>query len=233
MIDSRHFLVRYGRPGFIGRFSSTLPLARAERVVVQGPRGLEIGEVLVSPEPTWLVDNGPDLRKSSDPSVPFDLHGKNPSDDGEILRLATPHDDDEAARLHERGQEVLASANTTTLPLAFIDVEVTLDGTAILHAVVWDACDATALLDELRVRFGLAVKLLDLSSVEITKDPTGCGKPGCGSESGGCSTCGTGGGCSTGSCSRGSVKSAAELTAYFADLRQQMESAGFVRTPLC
>jgi cell fate regulator YaaT (PSP1 superfamily) len=208
VIDSRHYLVRYGRPGFIGRFASTLPLARAERVVVQGPRGVELGDVLVSPEEL------------------------NPTDDGVILRLATPHDDIEAARLNDRGQEVLASASAIELPLAFIDVEVTLDGTAILHAVAWDACDATALLDELGSRFGLAVKLLDLSLVEITKDPTGCGKPGCGSESGGCSTCGTGGGCSTGSCSRGSVKSAEELTAYFSDLRQKMESAGFVRTPL-
>jgi cell fate regulator YaaT (PSP1 superfamily) len=208
VIDSRHYLVRYGRPGFIGRFASTLPLARAERVVVHGPRGVELGEVLVSPEEL------------------------NPTNDGVILRLVTPHDNDEAARLNDRGQEVLASAGTTTLPLAFIDVEVTLDGTAILHAVAWDTCDATALLDGLGSQFGLAVKLLDLSRVEIAQDPTGCGKPGCGSESGGCSTCGTGGGCSTGSCSRGSVKSAEDLTAYFSDLRQKMESAGFVRTPL-
>jgi hypothetical protein len=229
VIDSRHYLVRYGRPGFIGRFASALPLARAERVVVQGPRGHEIGEVLVSPEPALPIKDGPALRKSSVPSVPSE-----PSDihDGEILRLATPHDDEEAAHLFERGQDVLASAAGTTLPLAFIDVEVTLDRTAILHAVAWDACDATAFLDELGSRFGLAVKLLDLSRVETTTDPTGCGKPGCGSESGGCSTCGTGGGCSTGSCSRGSVKSAEELTAYFSDLRHKMEAAGFVRTPL-
>jgi hypothetical protein len=225
VITPRRYLVRYGRPGFIGRFASAFPLARAERVVVQGPRGLEIGEVLVSPEPAFPSNDGPDLRKSSVPSVP--------SDDGEVLGIATPHDDEEIARLNERGQEILAAASAIELPLAFIDVEVTLDGTVILHAVVWDACDATALLDELGVRFGLTVKLLDLSRIEITKDPTGCGKPGCGSESGGCSTCGTGGGgCSTGSCSRGSVKSAEELTAYFADLRQRMESAGFVRTPL-
>ncbi|MCE9568281.1 MAG: hypothetical protein K8U57_40290, partial [Planctomycetes bacterium] len=58
----------------------------------------------------------------------------------------------------------------------------------------------------------------------------GCGKPGCGTESGG--GCSTGGGCSSGSCSRGSVKSADELTAHFAELRQKMEAAGLARTPL-
>ena len=211
-MTTRHYLVRYGRPGFIGRFASALPLQRAERVVVQGPRGVELGEVLVSPEPD----------RTADPTI-GDQSFVSP-------RPATTTIED--ARLNERGQEVLAAASAIELPLAFIDVEVTLDGTAILHAVAWDACDATALLDQLGARFGLAVKLLDLSRVEVTKDPTGCGKPGCGSESGGCSTCGTGGGCSTGSCSRGSVKSAEELTAYFSDLRQKMESAGFVRTPL-
>ena len=152
--------------------------------------------------------------------------------DGDVLRIATVEDHAEAARLNERGQELLAAASAVDLPLAFVDVEITLDATAILHAVAWETCDATAHLDRLAARFGLAVRLLDLSLVAIAKDPTGCGKPGCGSESGGCSTCGTGGGCSTGSCSRGSVKSAEELTAYFSDLRGKMESAGLVRTPL-
>jgi hypothetical protein len=50
-----------------------------------------------------------------------------------------------------------------------------------------------------------------------------CGKPDCGSGSG-CTSCGTGGGCSTESCSRGAVKSAEDLTAYFADLRAKMEA---------
>jgi hypothetical protein len=204
----RQYLVRYGRPGFMGRFASALSLTRDDRVVVRGPRGVELGDVLVSPE-----------LSAADP-------------DGDILRIATSRDDDEAARLSELGQKVLAKASDSDLPLAFVDVEVTLDGTAILHALPWDECDATALLDEFAARSGLAVKLLDLSQVAASKDPSGCGKPGCGSESGGCSTCGTSGGCSTGSCSRGSVKSADDLTAYFSDLRRKMESAGFVRTPL-
>lgn len=213
MSDPRHDLVRYGRPGFIGRFASTLLPARAERVVVRGPRGVEVGEVLVS-----------SVESNEESGA-----------EGEVLRLATTRDLEEAARLNARGQELFAAAAEHALPLAFVDVEVTLDGTAILHAVSWEACDATPLLDRLTARFGLPVKLLDLSRVEIARDPTGCGKPGCGSETGGCSTCGTGGGggCTSGSCSRGSAKSAEELTAYFSDLRQKMESAGLVRTPLC
>jgi hypothetical protein len=211
VIAERQFLVRYGRPGFIGRFGSALALVRAERVVVRGPRGVELGEVLVSPEDANLAA------------------------DGAVLRVATSADGDEAARLTVRGQELLANATSMDpdLPLAFVDVEVTLDGTVILHAVAWESCDATPHLERLSARFGLAVKLLDLSQVAAAKEPTGCGKPNCGSESGGCSSCGSGGGCATGSCSRGSVKSADELTAYFSDLRRQMETAGLVRTPLC
>ena len=80
--------------------------------------------------------------------------------------LATTGDDAEPTRL-ERSRPAVARgraarASELGLPLAFVDVEVTLDGTAILHALPWDACDATALLDELAARFGLAVRLLDL-----------------------------------------------------------------------
>ena len=116
-----------------------------------------------------------------------------------------------------------------------MDVELLCDGTAILHGLPWAECDATPLFEELSARFGVSVRLLDLSQIPTpTPEPSsgGCGKPGCGSEAGGCSTgsCGTGGGCSTGSCSKGSVKSADELTAYFADLRRKMEAT--TRTPL-
>jgi hypothetical protein len=212
-----HYLVRYGRPGFVGRFSSEFPLARGDRVVVRGPRGVEFGDVLVEPERFTAPD------------------------DGAVLRPTVPADDADGHRLDARGRELLAAADARGgelgLPLSFVDVEVTLDGTAILHALAWGECDATPLLDALGAGSGLAVRLLDLSRVPTANDPAsaGCGKPGCGSESGGCSSCGTnsgGGGCSTGSCSRGSVKSAEELTAYFADLRRKMEDAGLARTPL-
>jgi hypothetical protein len=132
------------------------------------------------------------------------------------------------------------AASAEGLPLTFVDAELTLDDHLILHGLAWDACDATPLFAELSERFGLTVRLLDLSQTAVTKDPKqaadGCGKPGCGTDSGGCSSCGTEGeskgGCSSGGCSRGKVKSADELTAYFADLRAKMETAGVSRTPL-
>ena len=218
------FLVRYGRPGFVGRFLSATPLARGERGVVRSPRGTEIGEV--------LADLGP--------------AGSTGPMDGEVLRAPTPTDDAALDQLDTRGQVLLAAAtagaDARNLPVAFVDVEMTLDGTAVLPALPWAACDATPVLAELEAGSGLTVRLLDLSrtptaGTEPAAEPGGCGKPGCGSGSagsdgGGCSTCGTGGGCATGSCSRGTVRSAGELTAYFADLRRKMEAAGIARTPL-
>ncbi|MBA4191915.1 MAG: hypothetical protein C0467_28380 [Planctomycetaceae bacterium] len=208
MATAPAYLIQYGRPGFVGRFHSALQLARGDRVVVRGVRGIELGAVLLSVEGT--------------------------GEDGVVLRTATQDDEAHVTQSQARVQELLtaASEGALALPLAFVDVEVTLDNVAILHALPWDACDATPLLEQLSARFGFTVRLLDLSRTPSVKDEPssgGCGKPGCGTESGGgCST----GGCSTGSCSKGSVKSADELTAHFADLRQKMEAAGLARTPL-
>jgi hypothetical protein len=219
MSASSIYLIQFGRLGFVGRFPSALALARGQRVVIHGPRGIELGEVLVSTDTRFT--------------------GTAALDDGEILRTATSDDEAETLGFDSRGHGLLAAATTRSrelgLPLAFVDIEITLEGTAILHALPWSECDATALLDELATQAGLTVRLLDLSrggSVAEMPTSSGCGKPGCGTESGGCSSCGTGGGCSTGSCSRGSVKSSEELTAYFADLRRKMEDAGIARTPL-
>jgi hypothetical protein len=218
---STAYLVQYGRPGFVGRFRADLagPLARGSAVVVRGPRGLELGTVLVEPAARFN-------------SVP---------DDGEVLRPATADDEGTADSLTTRGRELLdaaqARADELGLPLSFVDAELALDGTsAVLHGVPWAACDASPLFAELSERFGLPVRLLDLARAPVARDAPepshGCGKPDCGSGSGGCSSCGTGGGCSSGSCSRGSVKSAGELTAYFADLRRKMEQHAAARTPL-
>jgi cell fate regulator YaaT (PSP1 superfamily) len=208
------YLIQYGRLGFVGRFRSASPLTRGERVVLRGPRGVELGEVLVSPNDRVTSHH----------------------DDGEILRIATDADARESARLDAIAQELLDAAAATAadlgLPLAFVDVEVMLDSAVILHALPWEECDATPLLDDLAARFGFPIRLLDLSRAVVPgeeQEHGGCGEPGCGSESGGgCST----GGCSSGSCSRGAAKSADELTEYFADLRRKMEAAGIARTPL-
>jgi cell fate regulator YaaT (PSP1 superfamily) len=213
-------LVQFGRSGFVGRFASAVPVARGERVIVRGPRGVEPGVVLCEPSEQFT------------PSL---------STEGELLRTVTPADEARVASFPAREAELLAQASEAAiergLPLAFVDAELTLDDRLILHGLAWGACDATPLFEELSARFGLTVRLLDLSQTAVTRDSKqaadGCGKPDCGAGSGGCSSCGTEGeskgGCSTGGCSRGKAKSADELTAYFADLRAKMEAS---RTPL-
>lgn len=199
-------LVQYGRLGFVGSFEASSDFTRGDRIVIHGPRGIEIGSLLV-PAP---------------PGMPIE---------GDILRLANPVDFAAAERQEALGHKILTATENAGLSITFIDIELTLDGSAaILHGLPWDVCDPAELLDTLSRRFGIEVRWLDLSQAAAAKDPVGCGKPGCGAESGGCTSCGSG--CSTGSCSSGSVKSAGELTAYFADLRRQMEAAGLARTPL-
>ncbi|MBX9627243.1 MAG: hypothetical protein K2X82_25800 [Gemmataceae bacterium] len=206
-------LVQYGRPGFVGRFRSDAAPPRGGRVVVRGPRGVEVGTVL-------CATTGTD------------------EPDGDLLRTITPEDDAAVVRNEAVGRELLDAAAVAgaDLPLAFVDVEVMLDGaSAVLHALPWAGCDADPLLATLSDRFGLAVRLLDLSRTPSATDPpepAGCGKPGCGTTAGGCSSCGTGGGCSSGSCSRGVVKNSEQLTSYFADLRRKMEVTGGGRLPL-
>jgi hypothetical protein len=207
------YLVQFGRSAFVGAFDAPAAFTHGDRVVIRGPRGVELGAVL-----------GP----VADRFVPQVGAG------GDILRAATPDDDAEAARLLARGRELLDTAaglaDERGLPLAFVDVEITLDGaSAVLHGLPWADADADPLFAELAARFGLTIGFLDLSRTPVATDPpTGCGKPDCGS-GGGCSEKG---GCSSGSCSRGSVKSADDMTAYFRDLRQKMEAAGLARTPL-
>ncbi|MCE9564412.1 MAG: hypothetical protein K8U57_20435, partial [Planctomycetes bacterium] len=157
MTPTPTYLIQYGRPGFVGRFSSTLPFNRGEWVVVRGVRGTELGEVLLSVDGT--------------------------GDDGEALRVATPDDDTRIAQSEAHAQRLLGEASDAAtvqgLPLAFVDVEVTLDNLVILHALPWDACDATSLLEELSERSGFTVRLLDLSRTPTVKDEPssgGCGK---------------------------------------------------------
>jgi cell fate regulator YaaT (PSP1 superfamily) len=217
-------LVQFGRSGFVGRFASPVPHERGTRVVVRGPRGVEPGIVLCEPGAQFAPALAPE---------------------GDLLRTATPDDESRLALFPAREATLLAAASAAAeergLPLAFVDAELTLDDHLILHGLAWSACDATALFNDLSHRFNLSVRLLDLSQTPVARDPKsaadGCGKPDCGSgTTGGCSSCSTttgeSGGCSSGSCSRGSVKSAEELTAYFADLRQKMEAESANRTPL-
>jgi hypothetical protein len=197
------YIVTYGQGGYLGRFPSPTPVGREARVVVRTPRGLELGTILAEAGPRTMTEVA-----------------------GEVIRLSTPEDEANGARLAARAQVIVADlqehANSLGLPLLFLDGEVLLDGTqAIVQAVHWADCDASSLFEQLSSRHGLAIKLADLTTTP--QKAGGCAT--CGSEKSGCSSCGTGGGCSTGSCSSGAVKSADELTEYFAGLRRQMETA--------
>jgi len=209
-MPDRQYLVNYGQGGFLGRYQSSLELERGLRVAIQSPRGLELGTVLSE---SGSSANGPALE-------------------GEILRRATTEDDEVAAKYKLQATDILQSAqqyaDSSQLPLIFLDGEVLLDGrSAILQAIHWDDCDATSLFEAISKQHGLHVQLADLTATP--KPATGCST--CGSEKSGCDSCGTGGGCSTGSCSKGSVKSADELTSYFSGLRKQMEASN-VRIPI-
>jgi hypothetical protein len=200
-MPERDYLVSYGQGGYLGRFRATADYCRDDRVVVRSPRGVEIATILgTAPTGPIAVEAG-----------------------GEILRSATQADESAAAACRDKVVTILddahKSAEARRLPLLFLDGEILIDGRdAILQAVHWAECDATPLFEELSRRHGLLVKLADLTTA-----PKVGGCPTCGAEKQGCDSCGTGG-CSSGSCSKGSIKSADELTAYFAGLRAQMEA---------
>jgi len=217
----REYLVQYGRSAFVGRFAAPpeFRATRGDAVLARTPRGLELGEVLDSGESKFVSQldsaTGGQIVRSIDETERIDVQ----SLEGELIDAAN---------------EWLGD-----MPLSIVDAEILFDrSAAILHVLAWGACNADSLCERLTTQFKMPVRILDLAQIPISADPveepasSGCGKDGCGSEGGGCSSCGTGGGCGTKSCSSGSVKSADELTAYFADLREKMEEQGKQRTPL-
>ena len=132
-----------------------------------------------------------------------------------------------------------AAAETPGCRSTFVDAELTLDDRA--HPPrrsPWDACDATPLFADLSARFGLlrpVARPLPHGRSRKTRSSraTAAASPTAAPAAAGArraAPTAIKGGCSTGSCSRGKVKSADELTAYFADLRQKMEAAGVDRT---
>ena len=182
---------------------------RGEAVVIRSARGPELGTVL---------SEANDLSTSFSP--------------GEILRRASADDHRAFAELRRRGQALLDDAHRFVqqqqLPLLPLDVDLTLDGAgALIHVLRWEPCVLTPLLEELHRRHPFAIHLLDTSRPAEEQHGCGsCGSGGCGE--GGCGSCGDG--CGSGNCSRGAAHSAAELTAYFAALRAQMEADN--RVPL-
>jgi hypothetical protein len=159
-------VVRYGRPGFVGRFAGG-PFPRDAAVVVRTPRGLEVGTVLGDgAHAAGLGDAGEVVR-------PFDGWPPDPS---ELLTRAT--------------------AAATGLPLTVVDAEVLLDRTGgVVHALVWGDFDGDAVFADLSVELGYPVRLFDLANAGGPADPPepGCGSCGTGGSCGsGCGSCSRG-----------------------------------------
>jgi hypothetical protein len=198
------YLVQHGCAGHLGRFRSggEHSFRRGDAVVVRSRRGLELGDVLSLSSPDGAV--------LPDPFV------------GELLRAATADDVAEAEQKHRLSRLLFEDATrqveTAGLPLAVIDVEILLDGRqALLHTVPFGPCDEASFLSALGDRLNVVVRLYDVASETVPKCEDGgcgsCGEGGCNTN--GCGDCGNG----CGSCGGG----AAELAAYFSDLREQME----------
>jgi hypothetical protein len=200
MMGGGEYLVHHGAAGHLGRFRAVAggEFPRGTTVVVRGRRGLELGDVML---------HAPGDRAL----LPDDYVG-------DLLRTAT--DDDLAATARNRafGQRLFDAASAwaekMAAPVSFVDVEVALDGTAVvLHGMRLAPGDVGPLLTQLGEEHSIVVRLYEVNGT-VEEDEHGCGS--CGS--GGCGSCGAGG-CS--SCSSGAGK---ELANYFAQLRTQMES---------
>jgi cell fate regulator YaaT (PSP1 superfamily) len=175
------YLLHYGKTAEFGRFESDVPSpwSRGDRVIIESPRGLELGTVLrIAPtEQSGLTE----LPKS-----------------GTILRRMTHEDESNNGRLHSRGQELFADsrrlAQSLGLPIEIVDTEILLDGRqAYLHYLSRAGFDGRPLIEQLGDRFSLLVRLHNLIEQSLEED--GCGSCGSHGESGGC------GRCSSGNCS--------------------------------
>lgn len=216
------YLVHHGRAGFLGRFRAVdeRPFGRGEVVVVHGRRGPELGEVLCAGGPLSL-----DL---DDPFV------------GELLRTATTADLAVADQRRDLCRNLIDAAQLLaaerSLPVTVLDGEVALDGqTAVLHTLRFGPGDDGELAAQLGDRFGLVVRVYDVSQEPVAPPPApdaeeklDCGKENCGG--GQCDSCGTEGGGGGGGCTSCSAGSARDLAAYFGELREKMEQRN--RVPL-
>jgi cell fate regulator YaaT (PSP1 superfamily) len=204
---AEHFLVSYGKSGGLGSFSVSEPLAleRGDLVVVDTPRGRELGTVLcpASVRQARLlgaVASGTIIRPLS-------------SDDDSALEEAHVL----SRRLFDAGRQL---AQSRELALEILDVDVFFEDRAVLQFIGDDLPELDAFAQALSDSFHLDIRLENLALPQAPAESHGCGKPDCGKTAGGgsCSTCSTGGGCS--SCGSG----ATDLRPYFAHLREQMDA---------
>lgn len=180
-MHAREYLLSYGPVGDFGRFRAPASLScrRGDRVVVRGPRGVELAQCLCEAQPGHV-----ELLEQV--AV------------GDILRPAATNDLQHAERLRRRSRCLLddacAAAARMELPLAILDGEILLDGGhAILYYLTAAACDALPLLDFLAERYRLPVSLYDLALPREPEAFAACGEGKCGEH--GCNSCGSCGSC--------------------------------------
>jgi cell fate regulator YaaT (PSP1 superfamily) len=205
-MEAEEYLASFGVNGDFGRFRAAAPLQlrRGERVVVKGPRGLEVAEVL-------CPATSRHARFLPNTSV------------GQLLRRLTPADMQSeremrlrAQQLFERGEQLAVEMG---LPLVLLDVEVLLDGEhAVLHQLRRENADIRPFVSTLAREFGLHITLVDLGRDQAgaSAEQPGCGRPDCGRRSDGvCSSCS--------SCNSCGAVQPKDMQLYFAQLREQME----------
>lgn len=167
------YLVGYGQTGELGRFRGAAGLRRGQRVVLQTPRGTELGEVLrpVSPRLGGLLGDQPP---------------------GELLRAATSDDDEQSLHLRSLAELLVQQAAASAPAAAVLDCEVLLDRRhALLYVAGTDATARREILSALRRGSAMEVVILDLGAAP--EEEHGCGSCGSGGgcSTGACGTCGT------------------------------------------
>ncbi len=205
-MEAEEYLLSFGNDGEFGRFRAvaSLHLRRGERLVICGPRGIEIGEVLCR-------------------AAPGHAHFLPNTSVGQVLRRLTEDDRRTEREMRLRSQRLLERAQALIeelgLPLLLLDAEILLDGErAMLHHLRGGECDVRPLVSALSVEFGLHLAPIDLGGSRQSELAEGCGRPDCGEGQGGdCTSCGSGG---CGSCGEGK----AEADDWnFAQRREQMD----------
>jgi hypothetical protein len=206
------FVASFGKDAALGCFTAAGPLrlARHDRVLLQTPRGLEVGEILGPATIRQARLLGPAVR-------------------GQLIRPLSSADHSTIERMTALADELLTASERVRSDLgadvSILDAETFFDlRHALLHILHPHPDDLGAFTEALSSRTGLLVRLANLA-LPAEPEEHGCGKPDCGSGAGGCATC-SNGGCSTG-CGTGS---ATDLRPYFAHLREQMDA--HARVPL-
>jgi cell fate regulator YaaT (PSP1 superfamily) len=171
---SRFHLVRVGAMGQVGRFAAVdaVRYPRHSRVVVRTRRGLEVGQVLSSP------DERDDPREFAD---------------GEILRGMTVQDELLHSRLEKHRQEAYAACSALLaqngVRTVLVDVEHLFDGQGLFFYFLGDVNRAIeSFTEQLAAAYETKVQFRKFTETLIE----GCG-PGCGTDEvkgrGGCDTC--------------------------------------------